>query len=84
MTKYSDQCFISDPIDTIDNLWEDYKCQWPPRPDFADWPTSWQAYQIVCDVMPQQLRRAETAKLFREWLTDELTQKVGFNISITK
>ena len=61
----------------IDRMVLVYGGQWPPRPQFDDWPLSWRAFQEIADDMAQACHDINNATEFREWMKDQLKKKVG-------
>ena len=61
----------------IDDMISAYGGMWPPRPTFSGWPASWRVLAQIADDMPQICHEMNDASKFREWMRDQLKEKVN-------
>ena len=64
----------------IDDMISAYGGIWPPRPTFSGWPASWRVLAQIADDMPRVCHEMNDVTKFREWMRNELKEKVRFNI----
>lgn len=63
----------------IDNFLSSFGGQWPPHPDFSQWPASWDPFAVLCDKMPEKLVHLNDPIAFRAWMQVEIQGTVSYD-----
>lgn len=50
--------------------------EWPPRPKFTGWPSSWVQLARLADEMPSRLATSSSVKEFRSWMCAQCMERV--------